>query len=418
MTDPRPPVDQEGPPSSGDGDLPSWAAGSPTARRDHRRPGWTGVVAIGAGAAVLSSLLTVGAYEAFGSVTGAPSATSSSQAAPLVSGGSSTSNWVATAAAVAPSVVSVKVQASDGSGDQGSGVILDTQGRILTNNHVVATVGSGDSLSVALSDGRTFSASVVGTDPATDLAVLKLNNPPAGLKPATFADSSRVKVGDAVMAIGNPLGLSDTVTTGIVSALNRPVNTGSPSEQQPQGPSGSAQPQGEQVVTSAIQTDASINPGNSGGALVDSGGRVIGITSSIASLSSSGSTQAGSIGLGFAIPANEAKDVATQLIATGTVKHAFLGVSLTDDMASVGGGAQRQAAVIGAVTSGGPAAKAGLQANDAIIALNGQFIDGADSLVAQVRALHPGTSVTLTIVRGGQQQNVPLTLAVRPADAG
>ena len=375
------------------------------------------MVAVGAGAAVLASLLTVGANQAFGSATGAPSATSSSQPAPLVSGGSTTPNWVATAAAVAPSVVSVKVQASDGSGDQGSGVILDSQGRILTNNHVVATVGSGDSLTVALSDGRTFSASVVGTDPATDLAVLKLNNPPAGLKPATFADSSQVKVGDAVMAIGNPLGLSDTVTTGIVSALNRPVNTGSPSEQQPQSPSGNAQPQSEQVVTSAIQTDASINPGNSGGALVDSGGRVIGITSSIASLSSSGSAQAGSIGLGFAIPANEAKDVASQMITTGTVKHAFLGVSLADGEVAVGG-AQRQAAMIGTVTSGGPAAKAGLQANDAIIALNGQFIDGADSLVAQVRALHPGTSVTLTIVRGGQQQNIPLTLAVRPADAG
>jgi len=376
------------------------------------------VVAVGAGAAVLASLMTVGANKAFssGGATGVPSATSS-QAAPLISGGSKTANWVAAAAAVEPSVVSVRVEASDGSGDQGSGVILDTAGRVLTNNHVVATVGSGDSLSVALSDGRTFSASVVGTDPASDLAVLTLNDAPAGLKPATFADSSMVKVGDAVMAIGNPLGLSDTVTTGIVSALNRPVNTG-PSEQQPQSPSGSAQPQSEQVVTNAIQTDASINPGNSGGALVDSGGRVIGITSSIASLSSSATTQAGSIGLGFAIPANEAKDVAAQLITTGTVKHAYLGVSLADGMAGVGGGAQRQAAVIGAVTSGGPAANAGLQADDAIIALNGQFIDGADSLVAQIRALHPGTSVTLTIVRSGKQQNIPLTLAVRPADAG
>jgi putative serine protease PepD len=385
-----------------------------------RRPGWGGVVAVGAGAAVLSSLLTVGAGNAFGSgsSTVVPFGTSSSsQTSPLVSGGSTTANWVAAAAAVEPSVVSVRVQASDGSGDQGSGVILDSAGRVLTNNHVVAAAGGGDSLSVVLSDKRIFSATVVGTDPASDLAVIQLTNPPTGLKSATFADSSSVKVGDAVMAIGNPLGLSDTVTTGIVSALNRPVNTGPPEQQQPQDPSGVTQPQSEQVVTSAIQTDAAINPGNSGGALVDTGGRVIGITSSIASLSSSTTTQAGSIGLGFAIPANEAKDVATQLIANGTVKHAYLGVTLTDGMVDVGA-AQRQAAVIGAVTSGGPAAEAGLQAKDAIVAVNGQFIDSADSLVAQVRALHPGTSVTLTIVRGGHQQNIPVTLAVRPADAG
>jgi putative serine protease PepD len=367
---------------------------------------------------VLSSLLTAGAASAFG--TGGPAGVllrTSPQAAPLVSGGTTSANWTAVAAAVEPSVVSVRVRASDGTGAEGSGVILDAAGRILTNNHVVATTGSGDSLTVALSDGRIFSATVVGTDPATDLAVIRMADGPTGLKPATFADSSIVKVGDAVMAIGNPLGLSDTVTTGIVSALNRPVNTGTLSEQQPENPLGGGQPQSEQVVTSAIQTDAAINPGNSGGALVDSGGRVIGITSSIASLSSSATTQAGSIGLGFAIPANEAKDVAAQLIATGSVKHAYLGVSLKDGMVDVRG-AQREAAVIGDVTSGGPAAKAGLQADDAVVALNSQSIEGADSLVAQIRALRPGTSVTLTIVRGGQQQNTPLTLAERPADAG
>ena len=167
------------------------------------------------------------------------------------------------------------------------------------------------------------------------------------------------------MAIGNPLGLSSTATTGVVSALNRPVTTSAEGGQQ----------QGEQVVTNAIQTDAAVNPGNSGGALVDSGGRVIGITSSIASLGAAEGAQAGNIGLGFAIPANEAKDVAQQLISTGDVKHAYLGVTLGDGTATVDG-AQRAAAVVGTVTSGSPAAKAGLQAKDAIVAVGGQRARG------------------------------------------
>ena len=171
------------------------------------------------------------------------------------------------------------------------------------------------------------------------------------------------------------------------------------------------------MVTNAIQTDAAINPGNSGGALIDASGRVIGITSSIASLGSSASSQSGSIGLGFAIPANEAKDVATQLIATGTVQHAYLGLGLADGTATVAG-AQRSAAVVGSVASGGPAASAGLRTGDAVIAINGQSVDSADSLIAQVRALHPGTSVELTVIRGGQQQTVTLTLGTSPAAAG
>lgn len=381
---------------------------------DSRGLGRRGVIAVTAAAAVLASLVTTVSLNAFGSPTSTSTSPIAQQSAPLVTGGATAPNWIAIAAGVKPSVVSVRVQGADGSGGQGSGVVLDTTGRVLTNNHVVAGAGAGGTISVLLSDGRAYAATVVGVDPATDLAVIAMKQAPGGLVPATFADSSKVKVGDAVMAIGNPLGLSSTVTTGVVSALNRPVTT---SQEQQQGSSGQAQPQSEQVVTNAIQTDAAVNPGNSGGALLDSAGRVIGITSSIASLGAPQGGQAGSIGLGFAIPANEAKDVANQLITTGSVQHAYLGVTLADGTVTLGG-AQREAAVVGTVASGTPAAKAGLQAKDSIIGINGQPLQGADSLVAQVRAQHPGTTIDLTVVRGGRQQTVHVTLAVRPATTG
>jgi putative serine protease PepD len=210
-------------------------------------------------------------------------------------------------------------------------------------------------------------------------------------------------VGQPVLAAGNPLGLADTVTTGIVSALNRPVTTSA---------TGSASGSGR-VVTNAIQTDAAINPGNSGGALVDSQGRVIGITSSIASLGTPGG-QAGSIGLGFAIPSNAARSVAEQLIAKGTVQHAYLGVSIGDGTVTVDG-AQRQAAVVGAVTAGTPAEKAGLQAGDAVVALDGRAVGGAESLIARIGELSPGTSVRLTVVRSGRTSQVEVTVAARPS---
>ncbi len=386
--------------------------------RSARRPGWTGVVAVGAGAAALSSLLTAGLVTALDQEsTSSPAAVSSASAAPspaasapVTTTSGATPDWVRVAAAVEPSVVSVRVTGAGGSGE-GSGVVLDTSGRVLTNNHVVAEAAGGGSISVVLSDGRTYRATIVGADPSTDLAVLKLDSPPSGLVAATFGDSAAVSVGQQVMAIGNPLGLSDTVTTGIVSAVNRPVTTGT--SQQAPG-SGSS---GEPVVTNAIQTDAAINPGNSGGALVDSSGRVVGITSSIASLGASAGGQAGSIGLGFAIPSNAAKEVAAQLISKGSVQHAYLGVALEDGTVTVDG-AQRQAAVIGSVSSGTPAARAGLQARDAVVAVNGQALDGADSLVARVRELRPDTTVTLTVVRDGSSREVQVTLAARPTTSG
>ena len=388
---------------------------APPQRTARRGPGWGGVVAVGAGAALLSSLLTVGVADRLGS-SSAPASTSvaarssATTSAPLVSNGAPAPDWVAVAQATEPSVVSVRV-AAGGSGGEGSGIVYDGKGHVLTNHHVIAAgIGGRGQVSVVLSDGRGYQASIVGSDPSTDLAVLQVKNPPAELKAASFADSEAVKVGDAVMAVGNPLGLSDTVTTGIVSALDRPVRT----RQEAADPSAGA---GDTVVTNAIQTDAAVNPGNSGGALVDAKGRVIGVTSSIASLRGGGGGQVGSIGLGFAIPSNEARDVADQLLADGTVQHAFLGVQLEDGSAQVSG-AQRQAAQIRSVTAGSAADKAGLKTGDAVVAVDGEALEGADSLVARVRALRPGTVVTMTVVRGGATTDIKVTLGTRPADNG
>ena len=338
-----------------------------------------------------------------------PSATTS--AAPVLQADASAPNWSVTAAAVSPSVVAITVTSGQGGG-QGSGVIFDTKGHILTNNHVVAAGGTGSQISVTLNDKRTYDATVVGTDPSTDLAVIKLTNAPGDLKAITLGDANVLKVGEPVMAVGNPLGLAGTVTTGIVSALNRPVTT---SDQQPGDPFGQQQSAGEPVVTNAIQTSAAINPGNSGGALVNAGGQLIGINSAIASLGSSGgsSSQSGNIGIGFAIPVNEARSIADQLITTGKATHPYLGVSSKDGVVA-DGSAKRAAAVLTNVVSGTPADKTGLQAGDAIIAVDGNSIDGSLSLVAQVREHSVGDKVTLKIVRDGQSKDISVTLISKP----
>jgi putative serine protease PepD len=250
----------------------------------------------------------------------------------------------------------------------------------------------------------------VGTDPSTDLAVIKLTNGPSDLKPITLGDANTVKVGDQVMAVGNPLGLAGTVTTGIVSALNRPVTTTD------QSTDPNAQTSADPVVSNAIQTSAAINPGNSGGALVNAGGQLIGINSAIASLGSSSgsSTQAGSIGIGFAIPVNEARSIAEQLITTGVATHPYLGVASKDGLVA-DGSAKRAAAVLTNVVAGTPADKAGLQVGDAIIAVDGNTIDGSLSLVAQVRERNVGDKVTLTVLRAGQTRSLTSTLIAKPA---
>jgi putative serine protease PepD len=336
-------------------------------------------------------------------------------ASPVVQANASAPNWSVTAGAVSPSVVAIKVTSGQGGG-QGSGVIFDTKGHILTNNHVVAAGGAGSKLSVTLNDKRTYDATIVGTDPSTDLAVIKLTNAPSDLRAIALGDANSIKVGDQVMAVGNPLGLAGTVTTGIVSALNRPVTTSDAQQQQPGDPN-QQQPQtgGEPVVTNAIQTSAAINPGNSGGALVNAGGQLIGINSAIASLGSStgSSSQSGNIGIGFAIPVNEARSIADQLISTGKATHPYLGVASKDGVVAFGS-AKRAAAVLTNVVSGTPADKAGLQAGDAIIAVDGNSIDGSLSLVAQVREHNVGDKVTITVLRDAQSKDVNATLIAKP----
>ena len=314
-------------------------------------------------------------------------------------------DWTATAAAIKDAVVAIRVEGSNKQG-QGSGVIIDAKGHIVTNNHVVSGAGQGAKLSVTIGD-KTYSAKVVGTDPSTDLAVLKLENPPSNLTVASWGDSSKLKVGQPVMAVGNPLGLSDTVTTGIVSALNRPVTTQAVNDNNVDDTNFNSQRDSDVVVTSAIQTNAAINPGNSGGALVDSSGALVGITSSIASLASNGSSsgQSGNIGIGFAIPSAQVKSVVEQLIANGTVKHPQLGIR-----ASNGTSGTQLGAKVEDITQGSAAAQAGLQKGDLITAIDGTPVVGSESLVAQVRSYEVGKEVTLKVLRGSETLELKATL--------
>ncbi|WP_372448151.1 S1C family serine protease [[Mycobacterium] fortunisiensis] len=340
-------------------------------------------------------------------------------------------------AKVLPSVVKLQVETGQGR-EEGSGIVLSADGLILTNNHVVASAAhgagargplaaeappgelfpglprglfpggspanpsgrtdSGVRATVTMSDGSTVPFTVIGTDPDDDIAVVKAQNV-SGLTPVTIGSSKDLKVGQNVVAIGSPLGLQGTVTTGIISALGRPVVTGD-------GQSG------QHSVMSAIQTDAAINPGNSGGALVDMNGDLIGVNSAIASLSSGsgapGGGPAGSIGLGFAIPVDQAKRIADELVSTGTVRHASLGVQLA--------GADTDGATVAGVVEGGPAAAAGLPEGVVITKVDDRVIDGPDALVAAVRSKAPGDTVTLGYQdRSGAAQTVQVTLGQLPS---
>jgi putative serine protease PepD len=382
--------------------------GSAAPRPGRRRTAEITTVAVLA--ALLSSGGTVAASRLWADEA-QPSAAPASQqagtdAAPVSQSDPSSPDWSATAAAVSPSVVSITATTGQGGG-QGSGVINDSAGNVLTNNHVVS---GAEKLSVTLADGRTYDAEVRGTDPSTDLAVIAISEAPKDLRPIATGDSDALKVGDPVMAVGNPHGLAGTVTTGIVSALNRPVSTEGESSG-PSDPFGQGQRQTEPVVTNAIQTSAAINPGNSGGALVNAEGQLVGINSSIASLGSP-SGQSGNIGIGFAIPVNVATSVASQLIETGKVTHAFLGVTPQDGSASHGS-ATRAGAEVVSVDEGTPAAEAGLRAGDVVTAVDGERVDSALSLVGQVRERSVGDKVTLTVLRDGGTIEVEVALAAR-----
>lgn len=290
---------------------------------------------------------------------------------------------------VLPSVVSISTRTVNG-GATGSGFIIDSSGYILTNNHVISEAAqSGGSIQVLLNDGRSFSGKVIGRDASYDLAVLKIQA--TDLKALQFGNSDSIAVGDSVIAIGSPLGLSGTVTTGIISAKNRAVTAG--------------ESNAESSFIDALQTDAAINPGNSGGPLVDATGAVIGVNSAIASLGNA--SQVGSIGLGFAIPINQARKTADQLIKNGVATYPVVGVSL--NMNYTENGAQISTSGRG-ILAGSPAEKAGLRGGDVIIEIDGKEIHSPEELIVAVRAKNVGDRTTLGFLRDGVKKSVTLTL--------
>jgi S1-C subfamily serine protease len=326
----------------------------------------------------------------------APAASSASAQSVVIQNPKSATTATAAAAKAAPSVVTIYVANGSASGS-GSGVVLTDDGYVLTNNHVVTLDSTGTgTVQVRTSDGTLYDATVVGTDPTSDLAVVKLDGV-QGLTPATFANSDKVQVGDAAVAIGAPLGLSNTVTDGIISATGRAVATGST--------------QNDSTVIDALQTDAAINPGNSGGALVNGAGEVIGINTAIATVASGvpgGQSESGNIGVGFAIPSNTADRIAREIIETGKATRAFLGVSArteSSDGSAVGSGAG-----IVSVQAGGAAADAGLKVGDVVTAVDDRPVTTSTELTAAVRSHAPGDKVTLTVRRGGDSTTLEVTL--------
>ncbi|MGW1761710.1 S1C family serine protease [Streptomyces mirabilis] len=313
------------------------------------------------------------------------------------------------AARALPSTVTIEAESSSGSGGTGTGFVFDTQGHILTNNHVVAEAVDGGKLTATFPNGKKYDAEVVGHAQGYDVAVIKLKNAPSDLKPLTLGDSDAVAVGDSTIAIGAPFGLSNTVTTGIISAKNRPVASSD----------GSASSKASYM--SALQTDASINPGNSGGPLLDAQGAVIGINSAIQSSSSGGlggTSQSGSIGLGFAIPINQAKHVAQQLIKTGKPVYPVIGASVSLEDGTGGAKITEQGASgSAAVTSGGPADKAGLKPGDVITKLDDQVIDSGPTLIGEIWTHQPGDVVKLTYTRDGKTHTAEVTLGQRDGDS-
>ena len=393
------------PPSGGE---PS--GGEPQPERRPRR-GPARLVALVLAAALLGG--GVGGLATATALRGETPTTAGTTTPIIQSNGGGETDWAAVAEAVSPAVVSITVQSGSGTA-AGSGVILDAQGHIATNNHVISGGDSG-TIYVTLNDNTVHEAKITGTDPDTDLAVITLTDVPDGLTPIAFADVSTLAVGDPVMAIGNPLGLSGSVTTGIVSALHRPVQSESSGQDQQQSspwmPGGNTTSADTQVVTDAIQTSDAINPGNSGGALVNSQGQLIGLTSSIATLgSSSSSSESGNIGIGFAIPADQVKAVSEELIKTGTAATPFLGVSTTDGMGTVDG-QQVVGAQVRSVESGSPAQQAGIQEGDVITSVDDVPITGSVSLAGRIRSQQVGAELTLEVSRDGRTSKVQVTLA-------
>ena len=378
------------------------AAGAPVRRSG---PGWLGVVLI----AGLSALLAgvggglfggwLGATDRFDGFDLTQDRDGASGATPEPGAGATTrpEGSVANIAANAtPSVVTIRVEASSGDGT-GSGWVLDDKGHIVTNNHVIAAAANGGEITVVLSNGKQSPAKIVGRDVSYDLAVLKVER--TDLAPLPVGDSNAVVVGDPVIAVGAPLGLESTVTTGIVSALNRPVTPGDADDQS---------------FINAIQTDAAINPGNSGGPLLDMQGRVIGINTAIARVAGTAiGGQSGNIGVGFSIPSAQVTTTVDQLIRTGKAEHPIIGVLLDREYDGEGVRIGVDSSQNPAVTPDGPAAKAGLKAGDVITAFEGRPISDPDALVVAIRARPVGSTVTLTVLRDGKPRDVKMVLQGR-----
>lgn len=386
---------------------PFGRAASPEATAPARRSG--GITAgVLVGALLLGGAAGVGGAAGFKALDGDDDPGTSNVGAPLAP--TDTAQNVAAlpdgtvekvAAQVLPSVVKINVTGQSGSGS-GSGVILKEDGTILTNNHVVDVAGENGTITVNLNDGRTVKAEVLGTDPVTDMAVIKADA--TGLTPATIGKSSDLQVGQAVVAVGSPYGLNATVTTGIVSALNRPVSVQTADESLPQNPFGQQTPQTASSTTyPAIQTDAAINPGNSGGPLVNLAGQVVGINSSIRT---GGSSDSGSIGLGFSIPIDEVLPIVNQIIDGEDPTHARLAITVSDVEAST----LAQGALVRSVEKGGPADDADLQEGDVITKVNDDLIEGSESLIATIRGHRPDEEVTLTYLRDGKTRTTTAKL--------
>lgn len=416
------------------GDVYAQPFGQPAAPRkqDKKRVGAgtfiTGMLLAG----LLGGTVAVGADTLLDDGSSGPNNGNNQSQSVVVNDTDSVNEITGAAAKASPSVVTISVSGGSSSGS-GSGIILDTDGHILTNTHVVTLGGqvSEPAVEVRTNDGRVFEASVTGIDPLSDLAVIKIDAP--DLQPATLADSSDLNVGDRAIAIGSPLGLSGTVTDGIISTLNRTISVQSsavPEEQSdaPQQdpgdgfnflpPDGSQAPQqGNQgsIYLNVIQTDAAINQGNSGGALVDSEGRIIGVNVAIASAGSGES--AGNIGVGFSIPINYGKRVADEIIANGEATHGFLGVSVGPASANSGGSSSFSiGAEVQSVESGSPAETAGLQEGDIITKVGELPITDPRSLTAAVRMLAAGESTQVELTRGGETTTIDVTVAAPPEE--
>jgi putative serine protease PepD len=369
-------------------------------RREKKGPGWGATIAIAAIAALLGGGLAFGGSYAMSAMQGGEPRKVAEQTI-------ETPDWTQVAENTSGSVMSIQVGTNGQVQGLGSGALYDDKGHVITNNHVVAPADTpGGEIAVTMKNGETTEAKIVGRDPSTDIAIIKIKQVPDEVKPLKVGNSKKLSVGDPVMALGNPLGLADTVTTGIVSALDRPVSTENIGED-------ASSQEKELTITNAIQTDAAINPGNSGGPLVNGDGEFIGVNSAAASLSQAGEgQQSGSIGIGFAIPANQAVMIADQLIANGKALHPFLGITLTDGHINNGGISQGSAKVQ-SVQGGSPASKAGIKDGDDIVSVGGTKVNNAIALRALVRAQPVNKPVEFTVVRGGKEQKVDVTLVLQ-----